>query len=396
MALFAQHGHGKSDKINRGIEAGILDGVIMSPKDEIPTNLTAYVNELRSRFAELPILFDPQFYVTTVTPVRDGNLPDYSFYSNGLTRGNFISSNDIERYVRETLDYQVQLPISFLISPTVLFDDFQDPWSQISLSMAQASINYYSTLSNAPPLLLSLVFSETALRSSERMGEFLDMISGFETAGFYIILRRSNDQYMTQIDPVVLENFLYLIYVLSELNNYEVIIGYADIIGILLHAVGAKVTACGWHSRLRQFSLARFQPATGERAPRGRYTSMPLLNSILIIPELDSIYRAGLINEVLSGTSYDSIIRVDPANASWTKDISCLHHWEALHRIIISMTAGAVSQRLSSISSLIGRAKAIYARLIQNGIIFEQHSDPNHLDQWQRSIQNFKTSTGIQ
>lgn len=396
MALFAQHGHGKSDKINRGIEAGFLDGVIMSPRDEIPSGLINYVNDLRSHFSELPILFDPQFYATTVTPAKDGKLPDYPYYHGGLTRGNFISSNDIGRYVQETLDYQMRLPLSNLISPTVLFDDFQDPWSQIALSMAQESINYYSTLSGASPLLLSLVFSETALRSPDRMGEFLDMVSSFRTTGFYIILRRANEQYMTQMDPNVLESLLYLIYVLSELNNYEVVVGYADIIGILLHAVGVKVTACGWYSRLRQFSLARFQPSTGGRAPRDRYTSIPLLNSVLVIPELDSIYRSGLINEVLTGTSHDGMLRTDPANASWTKDISCLHHWEAIHQTINSVAQGVINQRLALMLTLIGRAKAIYARLAQNGVLFEQHSGPGHLDQWQRSIQNFKNSAGIQ
>ncbi len=395
MSLFAQHGYGKSDKINRGLDAGVLDGVIMSPRDELPKNLRAYLSALHKKYKKVPVLFDPQFYVTTITPVKDGNLPSYPYYHSGLTRRNFTSPESIEGYVRETLDYQAKLPISQMISPTVYFDNFNDPWSQISLSMAEGSINYHSKALKKPPLLVSLVFSENALSSSESLSEFLDIISGFKVAGFYIIVKRSSSQYMTQMEPVVLENLLYLVYVLSELNRYEVVVGYADIIGILLHAVGAKVTACGWFNSLRQFSLARFQPSTGGRAPRPRYTSIPLLNSILVLPELDLIYRAGLINDVLSGTSCDKILRPNPANAAWTPDISCLHHWEAVHSTIKTLSHASINQRLAIMMGMIAKAQAIYARLDNRHVIFDTYSGRGHLDQWNRAIQGFKTAANI-
>ncbi|MDD5005875.1 MAG: hypothetical protein PHS93_05155 [Candidatus Omnitrophica bacterium] len=395
MAFFVQHGYGKSDKITRGIQAGHLQGVIMSPRDEDPVNLQSYVASLRQEFSNIPIIFDTQFYVTTVSPVKEGNLSSYPYYHAGLTRGDFIAPADIGRYIRESIDYQMQLPLSYLVSPTVLFDDFQDPWSQIALSMAQESIAYQANLRGAPPLLISLVFSETALRSADRMGEFLDIISVFQAAGFYIILRRSNDHYTTQMDSSTLQNLLYMTYALAELNSFEVIYGYTDIMGILLHVVGAAATACGWFNSLRQFSLSRFQPSTGGRPARDRYTSIPLLNSILVIPELDSIYRSGLIDEVLTATSYDGILRTDPANAPWTKDISYLHHWNAVQQAIGQVATGTIGQRLNSMLEMIARARAIYARLEQGAVAFEPYSNSAHLEQWQRAIQNFRTDTSI-
>lgn len=398
MSLFAQHGYGKSDKITRGLEAGVLDGLIMSPRDETPDNLRSYLSLIRKNHKKIPLLFDPQFYVSTVTPVKDGNLPNYPYYRNELTRRDFTSPESIGKYISETINYQTKLPVSRIISPTVYFDSFNDPWSQISLSLAQGSINYHSKLaksSKLAPLLISLVFSENALSSLESLGEFLDIISGFKVAGFYIIVKRSNTQYMAQMEPTILENLLYLVYVLSELNKYEVVVGYADIIGILLHAVGAKITACGWFNSLRQFSLSRFQPSSGGRAPRPRYTSIPLLNSILVIPELDLIYRTGLSKDVLSGTSYDKILGTDPANAAWTQDISCLHHWEAIHGVIKGLAHSPVNHRVSILLGMIAKAQAIYTRLDNKSVIFDTYSGRGHLEQWSRAIQNFKVLANI-
>lgn len=394
MLLYAQHGYRKSDKINRGFHGGILQGVIMSPRNESPGNLTSYISELYKTFPKVPILFDPQFYVSTVTPVRDGNLPDYDYYQSELTRRNF-TLRDITQYVRDTLDYQKGLPVSHIISPTVLFDDFRDPWSQIALHMAQESINYHGSLRKAPPLLISLVISETALRSVDSLNEYLDLISLLNVQGFYIIIRRETTRYTPQMEPGILENLLYLVYTLSEINEYKVVVGYADVIGILLQAVGAYATACGWFNSLRQFTLARFQPTTGGRAARARYTSIPLLNSILIIPELVSIYDVGMIDDVLTGTSFDSVLRSNPADANWILDQSSMHHWEALSNTIKRIKKSNVRDRIVTILKMIASARALYSRFSQNGVVFEQFSGPGHLDQWKRAISNFQSKAGL-
>jgi hypothetical protein len=71
-----------------------------------------------------------------------------------------------------------------------MFDDFRDPWSQIALSLAQASIDHRASMRRPAPLLISLVFSETALTSADKLDEFLDVVSLWDVEGFYIIVRR--------------------------------------------------------------------------------------------------------------------------------------------------------------------------------------------------------------
>lgn len=392
MALFAQHGYGKSDKIERGLNNGNLTGVILSPRDEKPERMSEYIRSLRVNYPAAHILFDPQFYASTITPVKDGCLSNYPYYSSGLVRSHFITPSDLTKYVRETIDYQVNLGVTRLISPTVIFDDFRDPWSQISLSLASESKQYYSTLGNdVPPLLISIAFNENALRGIEALNEFLDILSLTDAAGFYIIVRRNTNQYSSQIDPQIMENLLYLAYILSEINGYEVVFGYTDYISVPLHAVGISASSCGWFNGLRQFSLSRFQPSTGGRAPRPRYSTEALLNTILIIPELDTINALGLINSVAANTRYDLALKANPANAAWPADISCLHHWDVLDRCINNVVSNnGVSQRLNAVERVLAQAQGVYAELDRNGIVFELSSGSSHIRQWQRAITNFR------
>ena len=126
------------------------------------------------------------------------------------------------------------------------------------------------------------------------------------------------------MDISAFANFLYFCHVLS-LNDYKIIVGYSDWPGFMLEAVGADFTACGWYQNLRQFSMDRFQPRDGGRRPRKRYSSYKLLYSPLLSPELQDMYKVGILNQVLSGSEYDDLIINGPAagNRQWTDPVSC-------------------------------------------------------------------------
>lgn len=396
MGLLAQHGYAKSDKIDRGIQSGHLEGVILSPKDEKPAKMEEYVNYLQAHYPTIDILFDPQFYVTTVIPANEGNLISYDYYTSSLTRRNFVVPSDLSRYVQQTIDYQVRLNLKKIVSPSVLLDNFNDPWSQIALSLAHESQGYHRRLNNNSLLLISLCFNEVALTNADALNEFLDMISSLDVHGFYIIVRRENTNGSPQIEPTILQNLMYLSYVLSEVNNYEVVFGYTDFVGVPLYATGISAISCGWFNSLREFSLKRFQPSTGGGRARARYSSEQLLNSMLIIPELSTINRVGMINSVLSNTNYDSVIRTNPANAVWPLDVSCLHHWQILNKIILDIDNYAnVSEKLDYVISLIDQADSIYSSLANANIIFEIRSNRQHLRQWRVGIDGFRNLLGV-
>lgn len=396
MTIYAQEGWRKSDKIDRGIGAGSIAGVIWSPRDEDPRSLPLTILDCRSAHPGAMMLFDPQFYATTVTNPRAGHLPDYPYYQHGLSRASFSNPQNIQDFVRDALEYQATLQVDRLVGPTVLFEDFRDPWSQVALMMASASVSYHASMHSPPPLLISLLVSETALTSQRSLEEYLDHLSLLEAHGVYLIVCRNSQQYQAVFEPTPLENLLYLVYVLAEVNKYEVVCGFCDLVGLLLHAVGVTATGSGWYSNLRQFSMNRFLPAEGGRAPRPRYSSLPLLNSILI-DELDNIHYIGQLPVALSGSPYDNVFSstTPPSSAPWPPDTSALHHWAVLQSTVAGLQGATVPQRLNLCMQMLGQAEATYNSLGQNGVTFDVTSDNRHLRQWREALANFRARVGV-
>jgi len=400
--LLAQSGYGRGNKIHSAFGENLVGGVILSPKDERRERLEECVSDLRRDYSNPWIMIDPQFYAAALNSPRDGRLPEYEYYADHapLSRTQF-RPRQIGGYVRSCLEYQNNLPgLSFLISPGVLFEDFQDSWSQIALNLAEASIEAHVDLGPQAPLLVTILLSEHTLRNGSGMGEYLDAISGLDVHGFYLIVSRSSSSYQAAMDVRSMENLMYFIHVLSTLNDYKVVVGYSDWLGFLLHAAGATATATatGWHQSLRQFTMARFEPAGGGRRPRKRYSSMPLLSNPLIAPDLEDIYRTGLLREVLSGTDYDATLQSGPANNEnrWTDDIGCLAHWGAVGGAIASIE----SQRrpvakVAAALELIEDAQQLYGRLLHRGVNFEPQTGPNHLNSWRESLMAFRQATSL-
>ena len=401
MPLLAQCGYGRSTKIEQGRDAGTIRGVILSPRDEARARLEEFCADLQKTAADFAVLFDPQFYAATLSNARDGHLVDYPYYTNnsGLGRNRFRPSQ-IQQYVKECLDYQIQsLPgLAYLISPSVPFDDFRDSWSQIALSMAEASIDDWSPREGVPPLLVTIVLSESSLRDATRMNEFLDTLSALEVPGFYVLVQRNSATIEPAMDAVSMANLLFFVYVLATLNNYQIVMGYSDWMGFLFQAVGATMSASGWHNSLRQFTLARFLPQTGGRRARKRYSSLPLLSCPLILPELEDVHLARLLPSVLTGSTHDHILSGGPGHgeANWTDAVSCLAHWESLSKLYAAIESRhTVPARLTAAEGRIRTAQGLYTRLQASGVYFEAATGPDHLASWLDAIAAFRQEASV-
>ena len=397
MTLLAQHGWGKSDKIDRGIASGTLSGVILSPRDESPTNLAAYAQALREDNRDLTVFVDPQFYATTVTNPRAGRLPDYPYFTAEMTYRDFVGATPISQIVRSVIDHQIALRVSHICAPVVAFDSFGDRWNSVALSMAAEAITYYATVDDDRPLLVSQVINENAFRSNPEFEEYLNIVTDFDCDGFYILLRRTDSGYRQNMESNLLSAMLYMTHVLRTLNEFDVYLGYMDFLGIPMHAAGATGTACGWSLGLRRFTFARFEQSSGGRPPRDRYSSLPLLNSIFVNPELDNIERADMLGDVLTGTAHDGALNTRPPSRSpWPPDVAALHHWETLTTGIRQVSAVANPRdRLDQMIAMVTSSSKLYERLSRAGQRLDGPSGPSHLNQWGRAIDDFRDKAGV-
>ena len=398
MAVYIQHGHGKSDKITTALDDGAVGGVIFGARNEKPDNLRAYVAQIRGDYNDCEVLLDPQFYVSTLAPANDRYLPEYPYYKPGRSANDFTGVRRVRRYAEDTLKFQVDLGVSALLSPTIIFDSFSDRWHQIALNLADASLEYHAGLTDPPPLLLSFVLAEEALAAAGEVNRFLDAVTQDEwhAEGFYFIVARSEKTYNQRFEPSLLAQYLYLVYVLGQLNGLRVVCGYTDFVGIPLRAAGAEAFATGWNHSLRQFHRGNFlQRRPGGQPARVRYSSGPLFNSILL-NELQDIFEVGQLNDVLSGVPLDAKMTSapNPEAADWTKAISQQHHWQALGAMDGRLSV-RVRSNLSNTIRWLRDADGLYKQLEAEGVQFDRNSGRDHIEGWLKGIGEFQRMAGL-
>lgn len=396
MSLFIQHGYGKSDKIHTTIGDGTAQGVILAPRSEKPEKLTSCAEELAEMDCE--VLVDPQFYVSPLSPPNDQHLPEYPYYTPGLTLAGLTGSRRITPHVKAALDFQAALPVTSLVSPTVIFDSFTDRWYQIALEFADASLVYHSGLTDPPPLLLSFVIGEEALTSLPDVNRFLDTVTqdGWDMAGFYLIVARSEKAYNQRFESARMANYMYLVHSLGAVNDLRVVCGYTDFCGIPFRAVGAEAFATGWAQTARQFHRSTFvYRKPGGQPPRERYSSSPLCNSIFM-NELQDIYEVGQLTNVLSRVPLDSVITAaaSPSAADWSNAISQKHHWQTLHALETSYT-GTVRDNTRRLLRYLRDCQGRYVLLDAAGVQFDTNTDGDHLGDWIRATQLFAREIGL-
>ncbi len=393
MSVLAQHGFRKGQKLQLGLKEGAIAGVVFSPRDEEPNDLLQLASSIRDDFADAILLMDPQVYASTVQTPRDRHLPEYPFYTGELRRAAF-TTRFIAKTVKSCLDFQNPVPLTYLVSPSIAFATPDDGWSQIAFQFAEESIEQHGGLKSKRPLLVSLVLDESALTSRASLDDLLDSLTTLDCAGFYIcLIRGAGTQYGPAMSTERLANLLYMAYALATANDYEVIAGYADWIGLLLHSVGVKHCTTGWGLGLRQLQWSRFEQGGFGRQPKERYSSIPLLNSVFL-EELEACWRVKKIANVLSGTSQDKpFTMTNPLNVPWPQELSTLQHWEALSLVSRAITTRAQSNRMAYMRSRIDEARATYDGLISQGIQFSQSTGSGHLQQWSTAIDALTEAT---
>lgn len=395
MSLLAQHGYGKANKIDRALQLNDISGVILSPKAESLEKLVEFSNSLHGKYPTANIYFDPQFYICGMQgDVTPGKLLEYPYYSSGLTRANLSVPANLHNYAKEVIDLQRSLYVSDFFSPSIAFDDFNGRESQTVIALAYESIELTDAENE---LYVSLCVHENAFRNKSAMEDFLNVISLLDVKGFYIIIERNNNNdKSTVMNSGILSNIMWFIYTLSELNGFEVIVGYSDLLSIPLSAVGHANFACGWYNNLKMFASGNFRPTTGGRRPRKRYTSGVLMSPLLLVPEIATLNRLGITEQIITSSQYNNLIYPTLNDISWTDEISCLHNWHTLSSILDEIKLQeAVSNKLDYVISKIMVASQKYRTINERGLPLDTKSNNSHLSIWLSAISDFRTRAGI-
>ena len=389
MAVYIQHSYGKSDKIKKSIEKNLISGVIFSPKGE---SSVKKMTETIAEYAQMGIetYFDPNFHLSLIENCPDSKIKNYTYYKSNLKYKDFISPKRILEYVETCLEFQNNLSITTLFSPTCIIEAFDDKWCGAAMQMAQCALDF-ATENNLSDIYITFVISDTAfLGSKDSLDDFITTLTSIDSLDkIYLIINKSLEAYSPQIESCKLKNIMYFIYALSKWNNINIVCGYSDILGLMYLSAGADAITTGWSQKSRFFCRNNYKEMTGGSLPRPKYMSNPLLNTININPELDTIKKHGMLDKILSGTEYDNIVRSVPVPDNWSQ-VSFYHHLNCIKILSDEIMSFEVDKRLEIMQTRIDNAISLYDEFIQLGIPFAQHTNNTHLLQWKTAMEDFK------
>ena len=393
MKLYAQHGYGEGEKINQGLQNGIISGAVYGAKDITPDRLNDRLNEIAALVPDAGRIFDPQYYVSLIGSdpnVRLGRLEEYPYFAI-RRRGQLESNELITNEIRKVIEFQQKLSVTSVVSPNILISrSFDSVEAVIAKNFIRNAQKVYTTFGDKRPLFATLAISREALIDFAELEGFLNDITLLNEPpeGFYLLIGARSVEARTDIyNADVIAAWMLLNYSL-KINGYQVINGYSDLISPFLGAVGGDIGCTGWWSNLRTFSLDRFAPeATGGRQPVQRYLSTKLLNRITFY-ELDALRK--IIPDVVNGLSMDKKYEGEP-----DRSVEVLQAWEALSSLLDTLTGSRDSSKnLENCATTLKLAEDFYTS-INACYRLDTKSGDTHLEPLREGMNLFKRRAEI-
>jgi hypothetical protein len=393
MKLYAQHGAQEGDKIAEGFNRQLLDGVIYSPRD---VGLGSLKEKLASLGREHPTaerLVDPQAYAAFLGAKEQARLgflaKDYTGYFETRRRPQLERESQIKQDLQRALAFQADLAVTGLIAPNILIpNSLNSIEAVIAKNFIRDTAAEHAKLADRRPVYATLAISRNALGDKQELLEFLNEITLLEERprGFYVLIAaRSADARSDIFNADVIAAWMLINHTLN-LNGFEVVNGYSDLLTPFLGASGGAAGALGWWSNLRMFSLDRFGPAEGGgRLPVQRYLSEALLNRIAFF-ELDQVRK--LLPAVLNKLPTDALYSV-AAGSEPPRNSEVFQAWEAIRALNRKMLSSDQSQSLKNCRQAVAKAGLAYDEIESQGLRLDQKSNSDHLPSLSEGLQLF-------
>lgn len=384
MTFWVQHGYGKGNKISDLVDTGLVTGgVLLSPGDEEAGALTATATALDD--SGVRRLLDPQFYVYSIqgAAARCHN-------AHGLDFGEvtwFVTPRDIQNHVEAILRVNDELGFREPIAPAPYLASFNDVWAPVSLQYARAFVE-----GTDRDVFVSVVAEDSAFADWDATTRWLDALTTIDAHGIYVVVSHAARTYPFAWETDRLTNVLRVIYALSELNDYEVIWGYADIAGLLGLAVGAEGFATGWYHSLRMWTPQKWVPQRGGRQANPRVFCPTLLSPLEAVGEATSAARSSFAGEIFPDPQMLRRFRGDP---NWGITAAWYQHMEALAAAATPFNGpDDVRETVAMAEDLLADALDLMARLDEEGVALAP-SHQTRVDAMRRALELFTEAEGL-
>ena len=124
------------------------------------------------------------FTSETLPGRRNSRFSNYPHSCRNVTPADFNAA-EIQRLVSATLEWQYELNVTSVLSPTVVIDELAGQWALTSSMLAQETVTRHN---QEKPLLISVVIEETALRQRRLVNHWIDELTALDVDGFYLVV----------------------------------------------------------------------------------------------------------------------------------------------------------------------------------------------------------------
>lgn len=394
MKLYAQLGFGDGGKTAQALAEGLVDGVILSPRDMLPAKVGEKIAEFQASRQSADILLDPQFYATLIAGEdsgQPGKLLDWPHFKT-LRKSDLEESSVVTGMLRAAMTTAVGIPTTAIIAPNVYVSrSFDSREGVIAKHFIRHARGVYDEFKDSRPLYATLCVCREALLDREEFEEFLNDITRQKHPpdGFYVLVGSRGSEAFTDIMHAdVIARWMLLNHSLS-INGFEVINGFSDILTPFLGMAGATAGASGWWSNLRLFSLDRFAAKPGmARRPIPRYLSLELLNRITFT-EREAL--AVLYPSVINGLPHDADYNPEPSRTE-----EALQTWESLKELSSRLISENMHDSLRRGDAAINQAESAYAAIAQRRVTLDKKSNADHLPALREALRAFKGLAGLE
>ncbi len=393
MEILAQHGFGMGQRIERGLNEGLISGTIFGAKDITPSKLAETLAKIADEHPRSVRLLDPQFYATMIAAKpgsRLGSLmgEDSYPYFEARRRRDLELPKRVMDDLESVLRFQADLEVTGLIAPNIVIQrSFDSVEATISKNFLRNAARVRNEVRKELPLYATLAVSSAALNDRIELQNFLQEITEIDEPpdGFYLLLEKPDSTIpATLTEPDVLSRWMLMNHTL-KLNGFRVINGYADVLAPYLGAAGADSIASGWFNTLKTFSLKKFEPVSDfARRPVARYTSRPLLKSIRHTELHDLRDRFPVMNHLPCDDYYD------PENGSAPEAMEdTLQNWECLGAMSDLVIPSDIPASLDLCRQALDDAEELFVNIGDYGLTMRDRSSGAHIDMIREELSAF-------
>ena len=393
MEILAQHGFGNGQRIERGLNEGLIGGTIFGAKDIAPSKLAETLAKVADEHPGSVRLLDPQFYATMIA-AKPGARHGYLMGEDSYPYFEARRRRDLEREQRviddleSVLGFQAGLDVTGLIAPNIVIQrSFDSVEATISKNFLRNAARVRNEVRKELPLYATLAVSSAALNDRIELQNFLQEITEIDEPpdGFYLLLEKPDSTIpATLTEPDVLSRWMLMNHTL-KLNGFRVINGYADVLAPYLGAAGADAIASGWFNTLKTFSLKKFEPVSDfARRPVARYTSRPLLKSIRYTELHDLRARFSVMNDLPCDDYYN------PENGSAPEAMEdTLQNWECLRAMSDLVVPSDIPASLDLCRHALNEAEELFVNIGDYGLTMRDRSSGAHIEMIREEISAF-------